>query len=65
MRRIFRLPARGAAGRLTIWLHDAVLFGLVGAFAFLLRFEFQIPRYYLPHLALAIAVWMVDRKSVV
>jgi FlaA1/EpsC-like NDP-sugar epimerase len=63
MRRIFRLPACGPAGRLTIWLHDAVLFGLVGAFAFLLRFEFQIPRYYLPHLALAIAVWMVVKPA--
>jgi FlaA1/EpsC-like NDP-sugar epimerase len=47
------------ASRITVWLHDMVLFAVVGTLAFLLRFEFRIPRYYVAHLLVAVAVWAI------
>jgi FlaA1/EpsC-like NDP-sugar epimerase len=51
------------AGRLAIWMHDAALFGVLGSFVFLLRFEFYIPPYYLHHMVFAVAVWMVIKTA--
>ena len=43
---------------------NAVLFALSGAAAFLLRFDFHVPPYYLRHLIFAVVIW-VTAKSIV
>jgi FlaA1/EpsC-like NDP-sugar epimerase len=43
---------------------NALLFLVSGAGAFLLRFDFQIPPYYLRHLVFALTVWVVVKSIV-
>ncbi len=42
----------------------AALIAAAGASAFLLRFEFEVPALYLPHLRLALAVWVIVKLIV-
>lgn len=52
---------RAAIRELHLWhlVVKAVLIAVAGVCAFLLRFEFEIPAGYLPHLRVALAVWLV------
>ena len=42
---------------------EAVLIALAGFGAFLLRFEFEIPALYVPHLKVALAIWILVKLS--
>lgn len=47
--------------RLVVWAVQIAIFGLAGVAAFLLRFDLQIPWYYIPHLAFAVPVWILSK----
>ena len=47
-----------------VWAIQIIIFAIAGLLAFLLRFDFALPRYYLRHVVCAITIWMVV-KSVV
>ena len=43
---------------------EAAIIATAGFSAFLLRFEFDVPPFYLPHLQVALAVWIVVKLTV-
>jgi FlaA1/EpsC-like NDP-sugar epimerase len=60
-------PARFGIGssspRVLIWLVQLFIFAISGAFAFLLRFEFDLNRFSLAQLGWAVAVWLIVKAA--
>jgi FlaA1/EpsC-like NDP-sugar epimerase len=58
-------PSSGTQRTPQLWLVaiEAVLIALAGFGAFLLRFEFEIPALYVPHLKVALAIWILVKLT--
>ncbi len=58
-----RFEGSEALRRCWIWLSQLTIFAASGFAAFLLRFDFNIPRIVFPHLQFAIAIWLIVKSA--
>jgi FlaA1/EpsC-like NDP-sugar epimerase len=65
MRDKWSFAGKAAAIRaLLLWTSQPAIFACAGVFAFLLRFDFHLPRLYVAHLEYALAIWIVVKSAV-
>jgi len=57
-----RFGRSDALRRCWIWLSQLAIFAVSGFAAFLLRFDFNIPRVVFPHLQFAIVIWLIVKS---